>query len=591
MRKHASMIGLLLSVTCLLVANVGGAVGVEDVSSLTYQTSVGVSFTFNPRLAITLSSADLIISNLAPGSSADSNIITVTVSTNTAYGYTLNATVGEATNYNTRNLIRSGVADNFASIDYGTSLASLTTDNTWGYSYKPSGNSTSWTNYSGLPLYSDTNNVATLISTQDPADSDSVEFKIAAKASATQPAGEYRNVINFMAVSNPEPDYLYDRVAALSKGTLAANNVALTDTITTPTSTDKSTDTSNSGVYEYDPTIYGVASDAANTHKIYFYRGILETNPGTYGSAGSANTYPNYVKLDNNTCWRIVRTTGSGGVKMIYNGAWAGSTCANSQDNTQVTTQTFTVKGSSSQSSWYKNVAYVGYTYNDNVTDSTTSTSVDTVFGSDSNPSLNNTRSNIKTYIEDTWYANNMTSYTNKLEASAGYCADRTAYSNVQLNPTVLTTIVPYQESSALMYFGSNERVSVVGAKPTLACERGVVDLFHYVANSTGVSNELRYPVALLTADEAALSGSGWSNSTTVYSAQSFLRSGSDYWLLSPCARNLYGEVHVFDLHSSGYLNNYYTSGSRGVRPVISLKPYTEIAGGSGTATDPWTIK
>ena len=202
----------------LLLLVLGGIVGVNyNVSALTYQTGVGVSFTFNPRLAITLSSADLIISNLAPGSSADSNIITVTVSTNTAYGYTLNATVGEATNYNTRNLIRSGVADNFASIDYGTSLASLTTDNTWGYSYKPSGNSTSWTNYSGLPLYSDTNNVATLISTQDPADSDSVEFKIAAKASNTQPAGEYRNVINFMAVSNPEPKTLEVAYGAAGK--------------------------------------------------------------------------------------------------------------------------------------------------------------------------------------------------------------------------------------------------------------------------------------------------------------------------------------------------------------------------------------
>ena len=175
-------------------------------SALTYQTGVGVSFTFNPRLAITLSSADLIISNLAPGNAADSNTITVTVNTNTAYGYTLNATVGEATNYNTRNLIRSDINDNFSSIAYGSSLASLTTDNTWGYAYKPSGQSSTWTTYSGLPLYSDTNNVATLISTQDPADSDSVEFKIAAKASATQPAGEYRNVISFVAVSNPIPE-------------------------------------------------------------------------------------------------------------------------------------------------------------------------------------------------------------------------------------------------------------------------------------------------------------------------------------------------------------------------------------------------
>ena len=76
-------------------------------SAVTYQTGVGVGFTFNPTLSINLSSADILIPNLAPGNSSDSNTITVTVNTNTAYGYTLNATVGEATNYNTRNLKRS----------------------------------------------------------------------------------------------------------------------------------------------------------------------------------------------------------------------------------------------------------------------------------------------------------------------------------------------------------------------------------------------------------------------------------------------------------------------------------------------------
>ena len=34
----------------------------------------------------------------------------------------------------------------------------------------------------------------------------------------------------------------------------------------------------------------------------------------------------------------------------------------------------------------------------------------------------------IKDYIENTWYANNMTDYTSMLESSAGYCNDRTTY-------------------------------------------------------------------------------------------------------------------------------------------------------------------
>ena len=61
--------------------------------------------------------------------------------------------------------------------------------------------------------------------------------------------------------------------------------------ITTPTSSDPSTDTSNSGVYEYNASLFGTASDASNNYKIYYYRGILDSNldgtANTYGSNGN----------------------------------------------------------------------------------------------------------------------------------------------------------------------------------------------------------------------------------------------------------------------------------------------------------------
>ncbi|MBO7131791.1 hypothetical protein J6V85_00805, partial [Candidatus Saccharibacteria bacterium] len=52
------------------------------VSALTYQQEIGVNFTFNPTLNLTIS-ADLYINNLAPNTASDSNIINVNVSTNT----------------------------------------------------------------------------------------------------------------------------------------------------------------------------------------------------------------------------------------------------------------------------------------------------------------------------------------------------------------------------------------------------------------------------------------------------------------------------------------------------------------------------
>ncbi|MBR2544415.1 InlB B-repeat-containing protein [Candidatus Saccharibacteria bacterium] len=173
--------------------------------ALSYSQAVDVSFTFNPTLSISLSSADLVISELVPGSIADSNTIDINVSTNAAFGYTLSANVGNATSYNTRNLIRSDLENSFTSVAIDSSLDNLSSDNTWGFSYKPSSDSASWASYSGLPLYSDTENTKTLVDTNSPLDAQSIRFKIAAKAASTMPAGGYRNVINFIAVAKPEP--------------------------------------------------------------------------------------------------------------------------------------------------------------------------------------------------------------------------------------------------------------------------------------------------------------------------------------------------------------------------------------------------
>ena len=141
------------------------------------------------------------IENLAPGSSSDSNIIDVSVATNNISGYVLTATAGNTSHTNT-DLTKSGIENKFSSVATNADLASITTDNTWGYSFSNNAGS-SWTNYSGLPLYTaetgkelvsvDTNTVTP------------IKFKIAAKASTNQPAGTYTNVINFIAVANPEP--------------------------------------------------------------------------------------------------------------------------------------------------------------------------------------------------------------------------------------------------------------------------------------------------------------------------------------------------------------------------------------------------
>ena len=189
----------------LLPVLVLGLLLVGKTSALSFSTEKRVSFTFNSMISLNLSSPELIIPNLAPGNAADSNIIRVGVSTNSSTGYTLNATVGQETNFETRNLILSGSEANFASLAFGSSVANISSDNTWGFSYKPA-NDSNWTNYSGLPQYDNPEDVATLINTTEASDNNYVLFKIGARASSMQPSGEYRNVINFIAVANPQPE-------------------------------------------------------------------------------------------------------------------------------------------------------------------------------------------------------------------------------------------------------------------------------------------------------------------------------------------------------------------------------------------------
>lgn len=188
----------------------------NNVSALDYSSNVGIGFTFNPTLSISLSSNDLVISNLVPGSTLDSNSINVSVATNAAYGYNLSATVGSNT-YNNTSLNNINSSDNndssnyaFNSIATNVDLPSLTANNTWGYSYSLDNGST-WSNYSGLPLFSSSNN-KTLVDKYTESE-DIINFKIAAKASNTQPSGTYSNVINFNAVAYAVPMSLADSYA------------------------------------------------------------------------------------------------------------------------------------------------------------------------------------------------------------------------------------------------------------------------------------------------------------------------------------------------------------------------------------------
>ena len=174
--------------------------------AVTYQIPVDVSFTFNSTATLSIS-GDLVIENLTPGNSSDSNIITISASSNNIVGYDIEATVGDSTNNYTDLRISSSDSTNvFTSLSSNVSALNSFSNDKWGYSYSTD-NGTTWvsgntgstnTGYNGLPLYTGT---GVKLADTSSAGSSTIKFKIGAKASDTRVSGDYTNVINFQMTS------------------------------------------------------------------------------------------------------------------------------------------------------------------------------------------------------------------------------------------------------------------------------------------------------------------------------------------------------------------------------------------------------
>ena len=250
-------------------------------SALTYQDEIDMQFTFNPTVQIAVS-GDLIIPDLAPGSSSDSNIITVTAGSNDAHGYKLYGTVGSSTNnYTDLRLSSSNTTNVFTNLSSNKAALSNFSDNTWGYSYSTdsgsswvSGNAGSTSSgYNGLPLYNSSNNASgVILASTSSASETSLQFKIGVKAASTQVSGTYTNTINFIGVGNVvTTTYSLNYVDASGEGTglpaslsgQTTNDGVITLSETTPTrdgyifkgwcDTDNSSDPTTCSGTTYDP--------------------------------------------------------------------------------------------------------------------------------------------------------------------------------------------------------------------------------------------------------------------------------------------------------------------------------------------------
>ena len=272
--KHNNNIIILSLITTTL-----SLLSASSVSALTYQDGIDMQFTFNPTVSINVS-GDLIIPDLAPGSSSDSNIITITAGSNDAHGYKLYGTVGSSSsNYTDLRLSSSNTTNVFTNLSSNKANLTNFSDNTWGYSYSTDSGS-SWVSgsvgstssgYNGLPLYNSSNNTSgVILASTSSASETSLQFKIGAKAASTQVSGTYTNTINFIGVGNVvTTTYSLNYVDASGEGTGLPASL--------------SGQTTNDGVI--------TLSDTAPTRTDYVFKGWCDTNNSSDPTTCSGTTY------------------------------------------------------------------------------------------------------------------------------------------------------------------------------------------------------------------------------------------------------------------------------------------------------------
>ena len=247
--------------------------------------------------------------------------------------------------------------------------------------------------------------------------------------------------------------------------------------------------------------------------------------------------------------WRIIRTNSDGSIRLLYSG-----------------TSPDTSKGHISKSAFNANAdspKYAGYMYGN--TDTTLEEA-----------RTNTNDSTIKTYI-DNWYENYFISYTNYLSNDAVYCNNR------ELAGYTYST-------SSRIEFESYRRLKDNKA-PTYDCANSK-DAF------SGNNNEakLKYPIALMTADEIAYAGGvAVQNAPMWYytnSAYNSIISSSLWWNFSP--NYYYKTVYVWGVFGAinpGYMRSFNVDSVAEVRPVVSLKSCTVYKSGDGSVENPYEIE
>ena len=281
----------------------------------------------------------------------------------------------------------------------------------------------------------------------------------------------------------------------------------------------------------------------------YYYRGASSVN------------YVSFAGF----IWRIVRINGDGSIRLILNGSFD------------------SVKHIEEDIFIYENDNLLSYSSDGAIAFNTSSDDnmyVGYMYGSDQ---TNKTASLIKEYI-DLFYENYMVSYENYL-ADVIFCGDKTFSGNG--TGTGTTYYAAYQKfnknvETSTLKCATAELPNISSLLPKY--DAVIATYSRYTANQTTatdgettieVNDNLDYPIALLSAEEYALLGSGFFDE---------ICDQLNWWTISP---------YLFN----GAAFNYSRDGETSVQdvaaviPVINLKSNILWESGDGTESTPYTVK
>ena len=317
-------------------------------------------------------------------------------------------------------------------------------------------------------------------------------------------------------------------------------------------------------------------------------------------------------------CWQIIRTTDTGGVKIIYNGEPIDGNCNVSNASRIIGTSKFNPNSNSLIYSGYMYNPEYAYSYVGSGSGGTTPlfgnsvrynngvyTLVSTRAGMDyshryscGNTSetcstvryyfystyyieisngkngeevlydmlykddVNKVDSTIKTYI-DNWYRNNMIGYSDYLEDTI-YCNDRSIYRRNGWDPDS-------SDYGTSLYFNS---YTYNPSYKNIKCENDT-DKF----SLSNPKAKLTYPIGLMSPAEMRLLNNNYI--ATIYS--------NYYWLSSPSYYNI--SVLNSAINYNGDVSDYYANNEIGVRPAVSLKMGTQYSSGDGSKDNPYVVK